>query len=99
MIPTRKLVMESILAFLIVFYLVAFAYDKTIDNVIKDDQALAEKLTELKFFHSFQSRPKTLTFVLSFQFIGISTTLNIVGSIFSLMMYCGLGFGAYLLVR
>jgi len=91
--------MESILAFLIVFYLVAFAYDKTIDNVIKDDHALAEKLTELKFFHSFQSRPKTLSFVLSFQFIGISPLLNIVGSIFSLMMYCGLGFGAYLLVR
>jgi len=91
--------MESILAFLIVFYLVAFAYDKTIDNVIKDDHALAEKLTELKFFHSFQSRPKTLSFVLSLQFIGISPLLNIVGSIFSLMMYCGLGFGAYLLVR
>jgi hypothetical protein len=91
--------MEPILGFLILFYLVAFAYDKTIDNEIKDDQALAEKLTELKFFYSFQSRPKALTFVLSFQFIGISTALNIVGSVFSLMMYSGLAFGAYLLVR
>jgi hypothetical protein len=91
--------MDSILAFLVVFYLIAFAYDKTIDKEIKGDQALAGKLTELKYFHSFQSRPKVLTYVLSFQFIGISTSLNIVGSIFSIMMYCGLGFGAYLLVR
>ncbi|PKI16079.1 hypothetical protein [Colwellia sp. 12G3] len=91
--------MESILAFLIVFYLVAFAYDKTIDNAIKGNQALADKLTEFKYFHSFQSRPKALTGVLSFKFFGISTALNIVGSVFSLMMYFGLGFGAYLLVR
>ncbi len=91
--------MESILAFLIVFYLVAFTYDKTIDNEIKHNQALTDKLTEFKYFHSFQSRPKALTCVLSFQFFGISTALNIVGSVFSLMMYFGLGFGAYLLVR
>jgi hypothetical protein len=91
--------MEPILAFLIIFYLVAFAYDKTIDNEIKGNQALADKLTEFKFFHSFQSRPKALSSALTFKFFGISKTLNIVGSVFSLMMYFGLGFGGYLLVR
>ena len=91
--------MESILVFLILFYLVAFAYDKTIDNEIKGNQTLAAKLTEFKYFHSFQSRPKALSSVLRFQFFGISTTLNVVGSIFSLMMYLGLGFGVYLLAQ
>jgi len=91
--------MESILAFLILFYLVAFAYDKTIDNEIKGNQALANKLTEFKYFHSFQSRPKALYCVLSFKFFGISTALNIVGSVFSLMMYFGLVIGLYLLVQ
>jgi hypothetical protein len=91
--------MEPILAFLIAFYLVAFTYDKIIDNEIKGNQALAEKLTEFKFFHSFQSRPKALSSALTFQFIGISTALNVVGSMFALMMYFGLGFGAYLLIR
>ncbi|HCM46696.1 MAG: hypothetical protein ACI9U5_000190 [Colwellia sp.] len=91
--------MESILVFLIMFYLVAFVYDKTIDNTIKGNQALADKLIEFKYFHSFQSRPKALTAVLSFKFFGISTALNIVGSVFSLMMYFGLGFGTYLLIR
>ena len=91
--------MESILAFLILFYLVAFAYDKTIDNEIKGNQTLAVKLTEFKYFHSFQSRPKALSCVLRFQFFGVSTALNIVGSVFSVMMYFGLGFGLYLLVQ
>lgn len=91
--------MESILAFLVLFYLVAFAYDKTIDHEIKNDHALADKLTEFKYFHSFQSRPKALSCVLSFKFFGISTALNIIGSIFSLMMYFGLAVGLYLLVQ
>lgn len=91
--------MESILACLIFFYLIAFAYDKTIDNEIKGNQALADKLTEFKYFHSFQSRPKALSCVLSFKFFGISTALNIIGSIFSLMMYFGLAVGLYLLVQ
>ncbi|AAZ24579.1 MULTISPECIES: hypothetical protein [Colwellia] len=91
--------MESILAFLVLFYLIAFAYDKTIDNEIKGNQALANKLTEFKYFHSFQSRPKALSCVLSFKFFGISTALNIVGSVFSLMMYFGLVVGLYLLVQ
>lgn len=95
--------MEPILAFLVLFYLVAFAYDKTIDNEIKtlieSDQALADKLTEFKFFHSFQSRPKALSAALSFKFFGISTALTIVGSVFALMMYVGLGLAAYLLLR
>ncbi|GAW95173.1 MULTISPECIES: hypothetical protein [Colwellia] len=91
--------MPSILAFLILFYLVAYAYDKTIDNEIKSNQALANKLTEFKYFHSLQSRPKALSSVLTFKFIGISTALNIVGSIFSLMMYLGLGFGLYFIAQ
>ena len=91
--------MESILAFLMLFYLVAFTYDRTIDNEIKGNQSLAAKLTEFKYFHSFQSRPKALSCVLTFQFFGISTALNIVGSAFALMMYLGLGFGLYFLVQ
>ena len=91
--------MESILAFLVLFYLVAFVYDKTLDNEIKNDHALAEKLTEFKYFHSFQSRPKALFCVLSFKFLGVSTALNVVGSTFSLMMYFGLVFGLYLLLQ
>ncbi len=91
--------MESILAFLVLFYLVAFTYDKTIDNEIKGNQALANKLTEFKYFHSFQSRPKALSCVLSFKFFGISTALNLVGSVFSLMMYFGLAVGLYLLIQ
>ena len=91
--------MQSIVAFLILFYFVAFVYDKTIDNEIKGNQALAAKLTEFKYFHSFQSRPKALSAVLSFQFIGVSTMLTIVGSLFSLMMYFGLIFGLYLLAQ
>jgi hypothetical protein len=91
--------MESILAFLVLFYLVAFVYDKTLDNEIKNDHELAEKLTEFKYFHSFQSRPKALSCVLSFKFLGVSTALNIVGSTFSLMMYFGLVFGLYLLLQ
>ncbi len=91
--------MESILAFLILFYLVAFVYDKTIDNEIKRDEALADKLTEFKYFHSFHTRPKALSFVLSFKFFGTSTALNIVGSVFSLMMYFGLAVGLYLLLQ
>ena len=91
--------MESILVFLVLFYFVAFAYDKTIDNEIKHNQALSDKLTEFKYFHSFQSRPKALSCVLSFKFIGISMPLNIVGSVFSLMMYFGLVIGIYLLLQ
>ncbi|TMM44815.1 hypothetical protein [Colwellia ponticola] len=91
--------MEPILAFLIAFYVVAFMYDKTIDSQIKSDQALAEKLTEFKFFHSFQSRPKALSAALGFKFLGISTTLTIIGCTFAIMMYLGLGLGAYLLLR
>ena len=89
--------MESIVAFLVIFYLVAFAYDKSIDNEIKGNQALASKLTEFKYFYSLQSRPKALYSVLSFRFLGISITLNIVGSVFSLIMYFGLGYGVYAL--
>ncbi|WP_019027429.1 hypothetical protein [Colwellia piezophila] len=91
--------MEPILGFLVLFYLVAFAYDKTIDSEIKANQTLASTLTECKFFHSFQSRPKALSYVLSFKFLGLSTRLNIVGSVFSLMMYFGLAAGIYLLAR
>lgn len=91
--------MEPILVFLVLFYFVAFAYDKTIDNEIKRDQSLADKLTDFKYFHSLQSRPKVLSCVLSFKFFGISTLLNVVGSTFSLMMYIGLFAGVYLLLQ
>lgn len=91
--------MEPILVFLVLFYFVAFAYDKTIDNEIKRDQSLADKLTDFKYFHSLQSRPKALSCVLSFKFFGISTLLNVVGSTFSLMMYIGLFAGVYLLLQ
>jgi hypothetical protein len=91
--------MESILAFLVLFYFVAFVYDKTLENEIKNDHTLAEKLTEFKYFHSFKSRPKALSCVLSFKFLGVSTALNVVGSTFSLMMYFGLVFGLYLLLQ
>ncbi|KGJ93520.1 hypothetical protein [Colwellia psychrerythraea] len=91
--------MQSILVFLVLFYFVAFAYDKTIDNEIKRDQSLADKLTEYKYFHSLQSRPKALSGVLSFKFYGISTLLNVVGSTFSLMMYFALIIGLYLLFQ
>jgi len=91
--------MHPLLIFLILFYLVAFVYDKTIDNEIKNNQNLATKLSEFKFFNSFQSRPKALYSALSFQFFGVSTALNVVGSVFSLMMYFGLLFGLYFLAQ
>lgn len=91
--------MHPILLFLILFYLVAFVYDKTIDNEIKSNQTLATKLNDFKFFNSFQSRPQALYSALSFQFLGVSTILNIVGSVFSLMMYFALLFGIYFLVQ
>jgi len=91
--------MHPLLIFLILFYLVAFVYDKTIDNEIKNNQNLATKLSEFKFFNSFQSRPKALYSALSFQFFGVSQALNVVGSVFSLMMYFGLLFGLYLLAQ
>ena len=91
--------MHPILIFLILFYLVALVYDKVIDNEIKNNQTLSTELTEFKFFHSFKSRPKALYSALSFQFIGVSTVLNIVGSVFSLMMYLGLVFGIYFLAQ
>ena len=91
--------MHPILVFLILFYLVALVYDKVIDNEIKSNQTLAAELTEFKFFHSFQSRPKALYSALSFQFLGVSTILNIVGSIFSLMIYFGLVFGIYFIAK
>jgi len=94
-----NLVMQPILIFLILFYVVAFIYDKVIDNEINSDQTLSAKLTELKYFHSFQSRPKALYSALSFQFFGVSVVLNFFGSLFSLMMYCGLVFGIYFLVQ
>nr|WP_252738807.1 hypothetical protein [Colwellia sp. D2M02] len=84
---------------MIVFYLVAFVYDKTIDNEIKNNPTLASTLTEFKYFHSFQSRPKALSAALSFQFRGISTMLTLVGSVFSLMMYLGLAFGIYFITQ
>ena len=91
--------MHPILIFLILFYLVAFCYDKIIDNEIKSNQTLATKLADFKFFNSFQSRPKALYSALSFQFFGVSTILNIVGSVFALMMYFGLMFGIYFLTQ
>lgn len=91
--------MHPILIFLILFYLVALFYDKTIDNEIKSNQTLATKLTDFKFFNSFQSRPKALYSALSFQFFGVSTILNIVGSVFSFMMYFGLILGIYFLTQ
>lgn len=91
--------MESIVAFLIMFYLVAFAYDKAIDSAISNNQALAAKLTEFKYFHSFQTRPTALSAVLTFKFIGVSTPLTIVGCVFSLMMYFGLLVGLFFLVQ
>jgi hypothetical protein len=90
--------MGAILAYLILFYLVAFIYDKVIDGEINNNQTLQHKLTEFKYFHSFQTRPKALYSALSFQFMGISTVLNIIGSVFSLMMYLGLGLGIYFLI-
>jgi hypothetical protein len=87
--------MHPILVFLILFYLVAFAYDKVIDNEIENNQTLTTKLAGFKFFNSLQSRPKALYSVLSFQYLGVSTVLNIVGSVFSSMMYLGLLFGIY----
>lgn len=91
--------MQPILIFLILFYAVAFIYDKIIDNEIKKDKTLVDKLGQLKYFYSFQTRPKALYSALSFQFYGVSAVLNIVGSVFSLMMYCGLVFGLYFLVQ
>jgi hypothetical protein len=91
--------MHPILIFLILFYLVAYIYDKTIDNEIKINQTLAIKLTEFRFFNSFQSRPKAIYSALSFQFFGISTILNIVGSVFALMMYFALVIGIYFLTQ
>ena len=91
--------MGSIVIFLILFYLVAFAYDKAIDNEIKANQAHAANLTEFKFFHSFQSRPKALYSVLSFKFFGVSMMLTIVGSVFSFMMYLGLVLGLYFIAQ
>ena len=91
--------MENILVFLVVFYFIAFAFDKTIDHEIKNDQTLRDKLTEFKYFHSFQSRPKSLYAVLSLQFRGISMALSVVGFSFALMMYAGLGLCIYFLTR
>ena len=91
--------MHPVLVFLILFYLVAFAYDKAIDNEIKKNQMLTTKLAEFKFFNSLQSRPKALYSALSFQFFGISTVLNIVGTVFSLMMYLGAVFGIYFIAQ
>lgn len=91
--------MHPLLVFLIVFYIFAFIYDKIIDNEIKSNNVLAEQLSDFKFFHSFQSRPKALYALLSFHFWGISTVLNIVGSVLSLMMYFGLLFAVYFLAH
>jgi hypothetical protein len=91
--------MNSILVYLILLYLIAFTYDKVIDDVIKSNPTLTTRLTEFKYFYSFQSRPKALYSALSFQFWGISSTLNITGSVFSLMMYFGLVVGAYSLIQ
>ena len=91
--------MHPILIFLILFYLVAFIYDKTIDKEINSNKILATKLIDFKFFNSFQSRPKALYSALSFQFFGVSISLNIIGSVFSLMMYFGLISGIYFLAQ
>ncbi len=91
--------MHPILIFLILFYLVAFVYDKTIDKEINRNKILATKLIDFKFFNSFQSRPKALYSALSFQFFGVSISLNIIGSVFSLMMYFGLISGIYFLAQ
>ena len=91
--------MHPILVFLILFYLVAFAYDKVIDHEIENNQMLISKLAGFKFFNSLQSRPKALYSVLSFQYLGISTVLNIVGSVFSSMMYLGAVFGIYFIAQ
>ncbi|HCH70201.1 MAG TPA: hypothetical protein DE042_06920 [Colwellia sp.] len=91
--------MHPILIFLILFYLVAFVYDKTIDKEINNNKILATKLIDFKFFNSFQSRPKALYSALSFQFFGVSISLNIIGSVFSLMMYFGLISGIYFLAQ
>jgi hypothetical protein len=79
--------------------LIAFAFDKTIDNEIKKNQSLSEKLTEFKYFHSFQSRPKSLYAVLGLQFRGVSVTLSVVGFLFAFMMYAGLGLCLYFLIQ
>ena len=91
--------MHPILVFLILFYLVAFAYDKVIDREIENNQILTSKLAGFKFFNSLQSRPQALYSVLSFQYFGVSTILNIVGSIFSSMMYLGAVFGIYFIAQ
>lgn len=91
--------MHPIFIFFILFYLVAFVYDKTIDKEINRNKILATKLIDFKFFNSFQSRPKALYSALSFQFFGVSISLNIIGSVFSLMMYFGLISGIYFLAQ
>lgn len=89
--------MNIILAFLVLFYVVAFVYDKIIDGEIINNPMLASSLTEFKFFHTLQSRPKALYAILSCQYTGVSMRLTFVGGLFSIMMYSGLILGAYFL--
>lgn len=91
--------MNVILVYLICLYLIAFVYDKAIDKVIKSNPDLSVKLTEFKYFHSIQSRPKALYSALNFKFLGFTPALNLIGSLFALTMYFGLIAGTYLLFQ
>jgi hypothetical protein len=91
--------MLLVLLFLILFYVVAFVYDKIIDLEIKRSPTLHSRLIELKYFNSLQARPKALSALLRFQFKGVSTPLTVIGSLFSVLMYLGIIGGLYLLSR
>jgi hypothetical protein len=91
--------MDLVLPFLIVFYILAFIYDKIIDSEIKRSAGLRSTLAQLKYFNALQKRPKALSAFLKFQFRGISTQLTVVGSIFSIQMYIAIIGGLYLISR
>ena len=91
--------MHVVLLFLVLFYVMAFVYDKIIDKEIKRTPNLRSKLVALKYFNSLQARPKALSTLLSFKFSGISTQLTVIGSIFSVLMYLAIIGGLYLLSR
>lgn len=91
--------MHLVLLFIMLFYLVAFVYDKMIDLEIKRSPNLHSRLIELKYFQSLQARPKAVSALLRFQFNGVSTPLTVIGSLFSVLMYLGIIGGVYLLSR
>jgi hypothetical protein len=91
--------MHVVLLFLILFYVVAFVYDKVVDKEIQRTPNLYSKLVALKYFNALQARPTALFALLSFQFKGVSTQLTVIGSFFSILMYLVIIGGLYLLSR